>query len=91
MGSTDFAAMSGLAFALLGVAGALGLLAVVSPARFATIAHGGGRWIDTSSISELLDRPISVDHYVLRYSRTFGVAVVISAVWLAYLYAIRCR
>ena len=64
----------------------LGVLATFAPDRFANIALRGSRWVDTEEVLKLLDRPIDVDRYVLRYSRVFGVAVVLAAVWLAYVY-----
>jgi hypothetical protein len=76
-----------LVLSFLGITGLLGLLAVVSPPRFARIAQSGGQWIDTSKLQQLLDRPIGIDHHVLRYSRLFGAAVIASALWLAYVYA----
>jgi hypothetical protein len=74
-----------LAFGLLGIAGVLGLLAILSPAYFARIAQSGGHWIDTSGVAQLLDKPIKIDQAVLHYSRWFGIAVVVSSAWLAYL------
>lgn len=76
-----------LAFGLLGIAGTLGLLAILSPSYFARIAQCGGHWVDTSRVAQLLEKPIEVDQAVLRHSRVFGVAVVASSAWLAYLCA----
>ncbi len=90
MGATWMAAVPWLVFALLSAAGALGLLAVVSPTRFAQVAQSGGHWIDTSRVAQMLDQPYMIDHHVLRYSRLFGVLVVGSSLWLAYLYGVRC-
>jgi len=90
-GIPGLSATDGLVFALLGIAGLLGVLAVLSPSRFALIAHSGGQWIDTSKLTELLDRRIPVDHMVLRHSRLFGVLVTVSALWLAYVFATRLR
>lgn len=64
----------------------LGLVATISPGRFASIASRGSRWIDTDKVLEVLDRPIDIDQHVLRYSRVFGVAVALAALWLAYVY-----
>jgi hypothetical protein len=88
MTATWLVGLPWVVFALLSLAGALGLLAIVSPTRFARVAQSGGYWVDTRWITDFLDRPISVDHHVLRYSRSFGVLVVASSLWLAYLFAV---
>ena len=64
----------------------LGMLATFAPDRFANVALRGSRWIDTEEVLKLLDKPINVDRYVLRYSRVFGVAVTVAACWLGYLF-----
>jgi hypothetical protein len=60
-----------------------GLIAVASPACFKALAEQGGRWIDTSRIVACLDWRFDVDHYALRHPRAFGLAVSISAIFLA--------
>lgn len=70
---------------------ALGLLAAFAPRKFQSIAAHGGRWIDTERVLQALDKPIDVDRHVLRYSRVFGVAVALAAVWLAYVYWVFVR
>lgn len=70
----------------LAVVTALGLLATLAPAHFAQLASRGSQWVDTSKVLAFLDKPIDVDRHVLRYSRVFGVLVVLAAAWLAYVY-----
>lgn len=65
----------------------LGLLAVFNPDRFRAIASGGARWIDTNRFLQRLDEPVNIDQFVLRHSRAFGVAVVLSSLFLGYLCA----
>lgn len=71
-------------FALLGVVALLGLLALFSPQRFAQLANRSSRWVDTSQYLRRLDEPVNVDKHVLRYSRLFGVAVIMSAALLTW-------
>lgn len=91
MSSTWFFAAPPLILGLLSLIGLLGLIAVVSPSRFAQIARSGSHWVDTSHLAQAIERPIPIDQHVLRYSRVFGVAVVASAAWLAYVYVALCR
>ena len=67
----------------------LGIVAVISPNRFRTIASSGARWVDTDKLLQKLDTPFNVDNVVLRHSRVFGVAVLISSLFLAYLFWLR--
>lgn len=69
---------------LVAVAG-LGLLAVVSPKRFARLSQKSSQWVDTNKLVEKLDEPINIDSIVLRYSRVFGAAVIAACIFLAYL------
>ena len=73
-------------FVLLAGVAVLGLLAVVSPKHFALLANRSSKWVDTSHYLRRLDEPVHVDKHVLRYSRVFGVAVMISAVLLAWVF-----
>lgn len=63
--------------------GLCGLIAIVHPAWFRTLADQGGQWIDTSRLVQWLDVRFDVDRYALRYPRAFGVVVILSAVILA--------
>jgi hypothetical protein len=63
--------------------GLCGLIAVVKPAWFSTLAEHGGQWIDTSRLVERLDARFDVDRYALRYPRAFGALVLLSALILA--------
>jgi hypothetical protein len=65
----------------------LGLLAVINPDRFRAIASGGARWVDTNKFLQRLDEPVNIDQFVFRHSRSFGIAVVLASLFLAYLCA----
>ena len=73
-------------FALLAGIAMLGLLAVLSPKWFAQLANRSSRWVDTSRYLRRLDEPVDVDKHVLRYSRIFGAAVIMSAVLLTWVF-----
>src|SRR3954463_14689103 len=62
----------------LGVLGLIGVIAICSPRRFAKLANGSGRWVDTKKMLEVLDKRVDIDHYVLPFSRLLGVAVILS-------------
>jgi hypothetical protein len=70
--------------AVLAIIGVFGLIAVLSPRRFAVLATRSGRWVDTNKIAEVFDKRIDVDRYVLPFSRLLGVAVLVSVAVLAY-------
>ena len=70
----------------LGMIAALGLIAIVSPSRFAAIATRGNQWVDSGKYLEVLDRKVDVDQLVLPFSRWLGVAVLASVALLAVLY-----
>jgi hypothetical protein len=57
-----------------------GVLALASPRLFTRLAKLGGVWIDTNQILEKGDKPISIDHFVVRHSRVFGFCVLIATV-----------
>jgi hypothetical protein len=69
---------------ILFVVGVLGLVALVSPQAFASLAVRGGRWVDTSKVIAKLDARIDLDERVLPYSRVLGVAVIASVAVLGY-------
>jgi hypothetical protein len=73
-------------FGLLGVIAVLGLLALLSPKHFAQIANRSSQWVDTSNYFRRLDEPVNVDKHVLRYSRVFGAAVILSAALLCWVF-----
>jgi len=74
-----------IALALLGFAGLLGLLAVVSPRLFQKLAGQTDRWVDSNRALECLDRRVDIDAYVLPRSRLLGFAVIASVAVLSYL------
>lgn len=59
----------------LAVSGFLGLLALLSPRLFASVATCGKTWVDVDRLLRKLDRKIDIDDYVLHHSRMFGVMV----------------
>jgi hypothetical protein len=71
----------------IGLLTSVGLLAIVSPKRFAALSTRGNRWIDTEKLLQPLDARIDVDRYVLPFSRLLGVAVLASVAMLAALFA----
>jgi len=77
-----------IALGLLGFAGLLGLLAVVSPRLFQKLAGQTDRWVDSTRALECLDRRVDIDTYVLPRSRLLGVAVIASVAVLSYLVVI---
>ena len=62
------------------VLGSLGLLALVSPQTFSSVALRGGSWVDSSKYLAVLDKRIDIDQYVLPFSRVLGFSVLSSAV-----------
>jgi len=73
-----------LVWILLGMVATMGLMALVRPNLFVYFAVRSSKWVDTSKIAEALDKPHNIDDFVFRYCRTFGVAVIVSAVFLAF-------
>ena len=74
-----------LLWVILGIVGAVGLLAILSPRRFSALATRGGQWVDTNKVLAQLDRRIDIDAYVLPFSRVLGVAVLAAVVLVGYL------
>ena len=66
--------------------GLLGLLAVLSPKTFESIASTSSRWVNTEKLVAVLDKRVDVDSVVLKHSRLFGFVVLVSVLFLAYLY-----
>lgn len=73
-----------VAWTLLGLCAFLGLLAILSPRLFASLAVRGGRWVDTDKVINKLNTRVDIDEHVLPYSRWLGMAVVISVGALAF-------
>jgi len=62
----------------LALFGFLGLLALVSPRLFASLAVRGGQWVDTDELTNKLNHRLDIDEHVLPHSRLLGAAVVVS-------------
>lgn len=69
---------------LLGAAGLIGLVALVSPKSFRSLADYGGRWLDSEKLIAQLDKRVDVDRLVLPYSRWLGAAVVATVAFLCF-------
>jgi len=67
----------------LGIISALGMLAIVSPSRFTALTTRSSTWVDTDKFLTALDKRIDIDKYVLPFSRTLGVSVVLAAAIIA--------
>lgn len=72
---------------LLGVIGLTGLLALISPRLFESVATSSSRWVDSQKLLAVLDKRIDIDHLVLPYCRILGALVVVSVAVLALLYS----
>lgn len=70
---------------LLGVLASIGLLALISPRRFSSLAARGGDWVDTNRLLSVLDKRVDIDQHVLPFSRVLGFAVFSSAIILGVL------
>lgn len=64
----------------------IGLMALISPKKFAALSTRGNKWIDTEKLLQPLDKTVDVDKYVLPFSRWLGLAVLSAVVMLAALY-----
>jgi hypothetical protein len=75
-----------LLFASLGLCGVTGLLALVSPRLFTTVASSSSRWINSRRFFEYFDRQFNVDQFVLPHSRLLGVLVLasVAVLWYAF-------
>jgi len=71
----------------LGFLGLTGLVAVVSPKRFAALATRSNTWVDTDKLFEVFDRRVDVDRIVLPFSRVLGIAVLFAVGLLALVYS----
>jgi hypothetical protein len=72
---------------LLGLIGVTGLVALVSPRLFESLATSSSRWVDSQKLLSVLDKRIDIDHLVLPHCRILGALVVVSVAVLALLYA----
>lgn len=79
-------AIGPIVWALLGIVGAVGLLAILSPSRFSALTRRSNRWVDTSKILATLDKQVDIDQYILPFSRALGIAVMVAVAVMAMLY-----
>ena len=56
----------------------LGVLALVSPKTFSSVALYSSQWVDSNRVVALLDRRIDIDRFVLGHSRIFGTLVLVA-------------
>jgi hypothetical protein len=77
-------ALTPILWSIVVIAGALGLVALVSPRWFAAIARAGNHWVDTSKWLAKFDTRVDVDSRLLPYSRHLGAAVIASVAALAF-------
>lgn len=77
-----------LLFASLGIVGLAGLLALISPRLFATVATSSSRWINTRRFLDYFDRQVNVDRLILPHSRLLGGLVLASVAILGYVFYI---
>ncbi len=68
----------------LAIIGVVGLVAVLSPARFNALATRGAFWVDTSKLTVAIDKRFDIDRFILPFSRILGVAVLAAVGVLAY-------
>ena len=73
-----------LAWALLAFVILFGLVALFSPRWFARFAEHGGKWVDSTKVLRVFDKRFDIDKQVMRYSRSFGVVVLVACGILAY-------
>ncbi|MBI3836784.1 MAG: hypothetical protein HY288_02470 [Planctomycetia bacterium] len=69
----------------LGIVGAVGLLALLSPRRFSSLATRGGQWVDSNKVLTQFDKRVDIDAYVMPFSRSLGVAVLAAVVLVGYM------
>ena len=71
------------AFACASVAGFMGLLAVATPAWFIKLTRLANTWVDTSKITDFIDRPRDFDAKIIKNCRVFGVVLLLGAIFAA--------
>ncbi|MDP6557126.1 MAG: hypothetical protein QGG71_20830 [Pirellulaceae bacterium] len=74
--------------AIIGLASCVtcGVIAVILPLTFGKLATFLGKWVEAFPTLAFVEKRVDVDHYVLRYTRTFGALVLLaSAFWASLL------
>ena len=75
-----------LAFIGISASVTCGMIAIMLPDTFGKMAKFLGTWIETRPTFKPIDNRLDVDHYFLRYTRTFGAIVLLaSAFWASML------
>jgi hypothetical protein len=73
-----------LVFAVLSLAGIVGLLAIFRPQTFVRTAAACSRWVDSERLLRIFDKRFDVDRWFLPHCRLLGLLVVLSISLLAY-------
>jgi hypothetical protein len=68
---------------LLGLAGGLALLAILSPRLFSSLSSQSSVWIDTYRVTKAFDKRFDISRYVLPYSRLLGAMTLVATGVLA--------
>ena len=74
-----------IAWTVLAMLAVLGILALVSPRLFTTLALRGGRWVETEQYLNKLNSRIEIDELVLPHSRWLGAATLAAVATLGWL------
>lgn len=69
----------------IAVAGAVGVVALVSPTLFARLAQAGATWFDTRPFFQRIDRPFYIDPPLMLHSRVFGLVVLAATIVLIWI------
>ncbi len=78
---------SSVVWGMLGLIALVGLVALVSPRVFRTLAVRSNQWVDTDRVLACLDRRVDIDHHVLPFARPLGFAVLTAVAVIALVYA----
>jgi diguanylate cyclase (GGDEF)-like protein len=70
---------------LLAFGGCAGLLSMISPRAFASVAQYSGQWMGPARMQTSFDKRFDIDSFFLEHSRLFGVLVTSSIAYLWWL------
>ena len=71
---------------LIGFAGVVAVLAILSPRLFRVLSTRSSSFIDSARFLAFFDKSVNVDGFFLRYPRALGVLVLASVATLAMFY-----